>query len=140
MHLGVEAAQIAKMVRSIAAVLTLWDHTAPQDASIMPTVWRYCPNCYALADSNSVLKRCPRCPCVANNHLRVLPLDPEAAQAAMRIGGQPALIQMILSLVGGEPAIEALNRHHTDCTFARGEGFCDMYCEQGGPPIEDPEL
>lgn len=135
MHLGLEAAQLARMVRSITAVLTLWDHAAPEDASIMPTVWRYCPNCYTLADSNSLLKRCPKCHGVANNRLRVLPLDPDAAQSALRIGGQQALIQMILSLVGGDSAREALDRHHTDCAFGRGAGYCE-----GGQPVEDPDL
>lgn len=146
MHLGVEAAQLARMVRSIAAVLTLWDdYDYRFDALPMP-IWRYCPNCYTLADSNSLLKRCPKCPTVANNHLQTLPLDPGAAQAAMRIGGTPALVQMIVALVGGDSAREALDRqdqhpHMGECDI-RHTGVCDMGCEHRGSwgPIEDPEL
>lgn len=70
-------------------------------------LWRYCPNCYRLADHHSLLKRCPFCVGAPNSALRVLPLDNEAAQAAIRIGGRKALEEMIVGLVAGDEAVEA---------------------------------
>lgn len=151
MHLGLEAARLAALVRTITAHVTLWDRlhvmecevchylAAPQETSIM-AIWRYCPNCYTLADSNSLLKRCAKCPGIANNLLQVLPLNPEAAQSVLRIGGQQALIHMILTLIGGDTVQAELDRHHNECAYSRGGGYCDMYCLQGGLPLEDPEL
>lgn len=115
--------------------MTLWDDYDYKFGSALPMpVWRYCPNCYTLADSNSLLKRCPKCPCVANNHLRVLPLDPEAAQAALRIGGQTALIQMIVALIGGDEAVQAIDQsqtalgsHRSGCATHAGLP-CDKEC------------
>lgn len=104
---------------------------------IMATVWRYCPNCYALADSNSLLKRCPHCPTAPHNQLQVLPLDPEAAQAALRIGGIAALVQMITTIIGGESARAEIARqstysHFLGCTY-NTIGVCNMACDHGPP-------
>lgn len=73
----------------------------------MAKLWRYCPSCYRLADSASLLKRCPYCVGRPNNLLTTLPLDNEAAQAAIRIGGTKALEEMIVGLVAGEDAVQA---------------------------------
>jgi hypothetical protein len=71
-------------------------------------VWRYCPSCYRLADQASVVKLCPVCSRrgLPNCRLQALPLDPDAAQAAIRIGGAKALEQMIVGLVAGEDAAQ----------------------------------
>lgn len=74
-------------------------------------VWCYCPRCYKLADKASLLRSCPFGPCLGAK-LVVLPLDPEAAQAALKLGGAKALREMIVALVAGEEAVEA---------------YCDQY-------------
>ncbi len=76
--------------------------------------WRYCPACYRLADSASLLKRCPYCVGHPNNLLTVLPLDHEAAQAAIRIGGARALEEMIIGLVAGDDAVQAYDSESFD--------------------------
>ena len=76
--------------------------------------WRYCPTCYKLADHASLLKRCPYCVGNPNGLLKVLPLDHEAAQAAIRIGGTKALEEMIVGLVAGEDAAQAYDADSLD--------------------------
>lgn len=97
-------------------------------------LWRFCPCCYRLADSSSVLKRCPMPSCLGkpNAQLQVLPLPHEAAQAAIRIGGAKALEEMIVGLVAGEDVAQEYVRHHPSCWALHG-GRCDMGCE-----IPDP--
>lgn len=80
----------------------------------MSKVWRYCPACYRLADQASLLKRCPFCVGNPKNLLQVLPLDHEAAQAAIRIGGTKALEEMIVGLVAGEDAVQAYDSEVED--------------------------
>ncbi len=72
-------------------------------------LWRYCPSCYRLADNVSLCKVCPLCSRQGqpNCTLKVLPLDHQAAEAAIKIGGRKALEEMIVGLVAGEDAQQA---------------------------------
>lgn len=130
--LGAEARKLSQLARQVRLEVEIAELAAGDPTYTMPQVWRYCPNCYALADSNSLLKRCARCPTSPNNVLVVLPLDPDAAQAALRIGGVPALVTMIVAVVAGpdvavEPASNGIGAHHVGCAANYGE-VCDMGC------------
>lgn len=71
--------------------------------------WKYCPQCFKLADGASRLRQCPYCAragiLVA---LAPLPVPHEVFQAAHAVGGRRAVAELVIHAVMGDAGLASI--------------------------------